>query len=198
MKTVKEIADLCECSKTTVQRTIKELNIQTVQNKNRLLISDTDTERIYRYIVGNVAKVADNAPNETTETENATEQGKTATEQSKTETNVNNQNTKSKQADFSETADFFKVYSEMIEILKEQLKEKDKQLETKDRQIESLQEQNKMLIQSNAFTLKQLEDKSKTERQEQNPTETGDIKESAEMPPETAKKKKSIFSWWNK
>lgn len=83
MKTIKELSIMCDCSKTTINRAIKELNIETVHNKNRLLISDTDTERIYKYVVGNVAKVADNAPNET-------EQAETATNIEKSETFENN------------------------------------------------------------------------------------------------------------
>ena len=92
--------------------------------------------------------------------------------------------------------DIVSIYCETIEILKEQLKQKDKQ-------IQSLQEENKLLIQSNAFSLKQLEEKNKAEaiqKQEQEPDIKVYVEKSkAASPQEVVKKKKKfILSWFNK
>ena len=88
------------------------------------------------------------------------------------------------------------IYCETIEILKEQLKQKDKQ-------IQSLQEENKLLIQSNAFALKQLEEKNEAEaiqKQEQEPDIKVYLEKSKAAPPQEVvkKKKKFILSWFNK
>ncbi|MDE5977268.1 MAG: hypothetical protein K2G70_02215 [Turicibacter sp.] len=221
MKTIKEIAQMCDCSKTTINRLIRQLNITTVQDKNRLLVSDEDTKKLQQH-VGNIAPNAtQTAPDEikiapkieTSITENAPQQVETAPNKTKTATkiatqqakNAPNRNkiapncTKTQQIETIKAAaniDIVSIYYETIEILKEQLKQKDKQ-------IQSLQEENKLLIQSNAFALKQLEEKNEAEaiqKQEQEPDIKVYVEKSKAAPPQEVvkKKKKFILSWFNK
>lgn len=228
MKTIKELAQMCGCSKTTINRLIRQLNITTIQDKNRLLVSDEDTKKLKQHIVNIAPNAIQNAPDEikiapkieTSIPENATQQAKNATNETKTATkietnapenatqqakNAPNRNkiapncTKTHQTDTIKTAaniDIVSIYCETIEILKEQLKQKDKQ-------IQSLQEENKLLIQSNAFALKQLEEKNEAEaiqKQEQEPDIKVYVEKSKAAPPQEVvkKKKKFILSWFNK
>lgn len=245
MKTIKELAQMCNCSKTTINRLIRQLNITTMQDKNRLLVSDEDAEKLQQYVVNDVVNYAPNAtqtaPNEikiapkieTSIPENAPQQVETATNKTKTATNktktatkietnapenatqqaknapnrnkiapncTKTQHIETENATFNTNrnttpnADIISIYCETIELLKEQLKQKDKQ-------IQSLQEENKLLIQSNAFSLKQLEEKNKAEaiqKQEQEPDIKVYVEKSKEAPPQEVvkKKKKFILSWF--
>lgn len=228
MKTIKELAQMCGCSKTTINRFIRQLNITTMQDKNRLLVSDEDTKKLQQHIANIASNVTQNAPDEikiapkieTSITENAPQQVETAPNKTKTATKIATQQakntpkrtkiatnrnkiapncTKTQQIETIKAAaniDIVAIYCETIEILKEQLKQKDKQ-------IQSLQEENKLLIQSNAFSLKQLEEKNKAEaiqKQEQEPDIKVYVEKSkAASPQEVVKKKKKfILSWFNK
>ena len=203
MKTIKELAQMCGCSKTTINRFIRQLNITTMQDKNRLLVSDEDTKKLQQH-VGNIAPNAtQTAPDEikiapkieTSITENAPQQAKNAPNRNKIAPNC----TKTQQIETIKAAaniDIVAIYCETIEILKEQLKQKDKQ-------IQSLQEENKLLIQANAFALKQLEEKNEAEaiqKQEQEPDIKVYVEKSKAAPPQEVvkKKKKFILSWFNK
>ncbi len=203
MKTIKELAQMCGCSKTTINRFIRQLNITTIQDKNRLLVSDEDTKKLQQH-VGNIAPNAtQTAPDEikiapkieTSITENAPQQAKNAPNRNKIAPNC----TKTQQIETIKAAaniDIVSIYYETIEILKKQLKQKDKQ-------IQSLQEENKLLIQSNAFALKQLEEKNEAEaiqKQEQEPDIKVYVEKSKAAPPQEVvkKKKKFILSWFNK
>lgn len=257
MKTIRECAEICNCSKTSITRLIKQLNITTIQDKNRLLVSDEDTKKLQQH-VGNIApnatqttpdeikiapkietsipenatqqvetapnktktatkiapntleietQQAKNAPNETKtapkiET-NATQQAKNAPNRNKIAPNcTKTQHIETENATFNTNrnitpnADIISIYCETIEILKEQLKQKDKQ-------IQNLQEENKLLIQSNAFALKQLEEKNEAEaiqKQDQEPDIKVYVEKSKSVPPHEVvkKKKKFILSWFNK
>ncbi len=228
MKTIKELAQMCGCSKTTINRFIRQLNITTMQDKNRLLVSDEDTKKLQQHIANIASNVTQNAPDEikiapkieTSIPENAPQQVKTAPNKTKTATKIATQQaknapkrtkiatnrnkiapncTKTQQIETIKTAaniDIVAIYCETIEILKEQLKQKDKQ-------IQSLQEENKLLIQSNAFALKQLEEKNEAEaiqKQEQEPDIKVYVEKSKAAPPQEVvkKKKKFILSWFNK
>ena len=203
MKTIKELAQMCGCSKTTINRFIRQLNITTIQDKNRLLVSDEDTKKLQQH-VGNIAPNAtQTAPDEikiapkieTSITENAPQQAKNAPNRNKIAPNC----TKTQQIETIKAAaniDIVSIYYETIEILKKQLKQKDKQ-------IQSLQEENKLLIQSNAFALKQLEEKNEAEaiqKQEQEPDIKVYVEKSKAAPPQEVvkKEKKFILSWFNK
>lgn len=257
MKTIKELAQICNCSKTTISRLIRQLNITTVRDKNRLLVSDEDTKKLQQHIENIASNTIQNAPDEikiapkiaTSIPENATQQVKTAPDKTKIAPNtleietqqVKNAPNETKTATKIETnapenatqqaknapnrnkiapnctktqhietenatfntnrnttpnADIISIYCETIEILKEQLKQKDKQ-------IQNLQEENKLLIQSNAFSLKQLEEKNKAEaiqKQEQEPDIKVYVEKSKAAPSQEVvkKKKKFILSWFNK
>ena len=134
MKTIKQLADICGVSKTSINRAIDELQIEKTLSGNKNLISDTDADRIVSLLRGFGKTCSDFNPN----------QSKTDTETQQTET-----------TGFSSSSSAFSVSekntSELIQFLY-------KQIEIKDKQIEDLNETNKMLIQSNAYTLKQLEE----------------------------------------
>ena len=228
MKTIKELAQMCGCSKTTINRLIRQLNITTMQDKNRLLVSDEDTKKLKQHIVNIAPNAIQNAPDEikiapkieTSIPENATQQAKNATNETKTATkietnapenatqqakNAPNRNkiapncTKTHQTDTIKTAANIDIVSIYCETI-EILKE---QLKQKDKQIQSLQEENKLLIQANAFALKQLEEKNEAEaiqKQEQEPDIKVYVEKSKAAPPQEVvkKKKKFILSWFNK
>lgn len=140
--TVKEIAELLNVSKTTVQRAIKELQLTPdIIEKNRHLYCPESAKEIMQFIdfSFDVSQVF----NFDTETkQNEAEQNK---DEAKTETSGANP---PKSDDFRHS-----ITTEYIETLKEQIKQKDLM-------IADLLEQNKMLVISNARITKALEDKS--------------------------------------
>ena len=96
MKTIKELAQMCGCSKTTINRFIRQLNITTMQDKNRLLVSDEDTKKLQQHIANIAPNVTQTAPDEikiapkieTSIPENATQQVETAPNKTKTATKI--------------------------------------------------------------------------------------------------------------
>ncbi len=96
MKTIKECAEICNCSKTTINRLIRQLNIITVQDKNRLLVSDEDTKKLQQHVENIAPNVTQNAPDEikiapkieTNTPEIETQQAKTAPDKTKTATKI--------------------------------------------------------------------------------------------------------------
>ena len=173
MKTIKEIADLCGMSKTSVNRAIEELKIEKTLSGNKNYISDSDADRIVALLCGFGKTCAEINPN----------QSKTETETEQIKTNPSS----STDSAFSVSE---KNNDQLVIFLLEQIK-------TKDRQIESLQEENKMLIQSNAYTLKQLEDIKMIQSKEIEP----DIQivrepEPAEPEPPEPKEKEKRFLFW--
>ena len=228
MKTIKELAQMCGCSKTTINRLIRQLNITTMQDKNRLLVSDEDTKKLKQHIVNIAPNAIQNAPDEikiapkieTSITENAPQQVETAPNKTKTATKIATQQakntpkrtkiatnrnkiapncTKTQQIETIKAAANIDIVAIYCETI-EILKE---QLKQKDKQIQSLQEENKLLIQANAFALKQLEEKNEAEaiqKQEQEPDIKVYVEKSKAAPPQEVvkKKKKFILSWFNK
>ena len=181
MKTIKEIADICNVSKTSINRAIAELNIEKTLSGNKNLISDTDADRIVSLLRGFGKTCAEINPN----------QNKTETESIQNETNK----TESSSSVFPETS---KNDDSFIEFLKEQIK-------VKDSQISQLQEENRMLIQAQAFTIKQLERLSSPELiggNEENisnpePKEEEKAESTTENTTETQQKKRK-FLFWNR
>lgn len=166
MKTVKQIADICGMSKTSVNRAIKELNINTTLSGNKNLIDDKDADRIVLLLRGFGLN----------EIENETNQTKDKTKESETETNHD------KSSD-SVNSVLKKSDDKLINFLIEQIK-------VKDNQIQSLQEENKMLIQAQAYTMKQIEELKKPET-----IETKEVIEVEESPAETKEEpKKGLFA----
>lgn len=169
MKTIKEIADLCKVSKTSINRAIKELNIEKTLSGNKNLIDDKDADRIVSMLCGFGKTCAEIKTNQN-KTETETEQIKTESEHS---SNTDNSVTENNNDNY-------------INFLLEQIKIKDKQ-------IESLHEENKMLIQSNAYTLKQLEELKQIEVKDVNII--NDESKEEQNPPETKEKKKRFWFW---
>jgi DNA-binding transcriptional MerR regulator len=139
MMTIKQIADICGISKTSVNRVIKELGIIPTMSGNKNMLSDQDADRIVLFLRGFGLN------SETIKPEPA--QTETKSEQTETEHDISVDNRNS----ISE-----KNSDQLVDFLMEQIKEKDKQ-------IEKLQDENKILMQAHAFALKQLEDKSQIE-----------------------------------
>lgn len=143
MKTIKEIADICSMSKTSVNRAIAELQIEKTMSGNKNFVSDEDADRIVSLLCG-FGKTCSNL-NETSETN-----------QSKTKTETEQINPNSSDSSNSVNSVSEKNNSDLVNFLMEQIKVKDKQ-------ISELQEENKMLIHSQAYTLKQIESLQKAE-----------------------------------
>lgn len=138
---IKEIADRCGVSKPTVQRGIKELNIQPYKFKNKYLYDEVSTTKIIRYITPQIETPGTKQPNETEcnkTQETAKKCNKTATENEE----IEKDETKRKEMESEKDL--------IVELLKKQLEEKDKM-------IDKLLQQNTMLIQTNAFLSDSLE-----------------------------------------
>lgn len=173
MKTIKQIADLCGMSKTSINRAIEELKIEKTLVGNKNLVSDTDADRIVSLLCGFGKTCAEINPN----------QSKTETETEQNKTNPSN----STDSVFSVSE---KNNEQLVNFLLEQIK-------TKDRQIESLQEENKMLIQSNAYTLKQLEDIKRIQADDIEPDiQVVNQPQSAEPEPPEPREKEKRFLFW--
>lgn len=140
--TVKEIAELLNVSKTTVQRAIKELELTPdIISKNKHLYCPESAKEIIQFI--NFSFDFSGVFDFDTKTK------QNETEQNKDETKTENIGVNPPQSeDFRHS-----ITTEYIETLKEQIKQKDLM-------IADLLEQNKMLVISNARITKALEDKS--------------------------------------
>lgn len=166
MKTVKQIADICGMSKTSVNRAIKELNINTTLSGNKNLIDDKDADRIVLLLRG---FGLNGIENETNQTKDKTKESETEINHGKSSDSVNSVIKNSDE--------------NLVNFLMEQIK-------VKDNQIQSLQEENKMLIQAQAYTLKQIEELKKPET-----IETKEVIEIEEPPAETKEEpKKGLFA----
>lgn len=98
MKTIKEIADICGVSKTSINRIINSLGIEKIHHGNKNLISDQDCEKIVEFYKMDSWERTKTQQNETQQTEqNATERNnrnatnetdRTKIEQSGTERNA--------------------------------------------------------------------------------------------------------------
>jgi hypothetical protein len=138
---VKEIADWCDVSKTTIQRTINELELTPKRDKNRHLYTEDDVQLICRKLnrkpIETESKTADDSEqNKTTQT--AKNQHKTETKSEQNE----NHGTKRNETDLTK--------DEFIKFLQ-------KEIEIKNQQIESQSEEIKMLILTNGNLTKQIE-----------------------------------------
>ena len=169
MKTIKEVADLCGYSKTSVNRAIKELEIKVVQSGNKNLVSDTDADRIVALLRGYGLNCEEIKTNQS-KTETETEQNKT--NPSVSISSVNSESEKNN--------------SQLIDFLMEQIK-------VKDSQIQNLQNENTLLIQAQAYTLKQLEDLKKIETIVEESKKEPIQNESEPEEPKEEPKKKSWF-----
>ena len=168
---VKEIADLCGYSKTSVNRAIKELGIESTTRGNKNVISGADAEKISLLLRGFGLNENKTAPNQTATNPN---QATINPNQTTTENDL--------QSSSTEKTEIKKSDDKMLDFLLEQIK-------IKDLQIQNLQNENQMLIQSQAYTLKQLEELKR-------------IEQTPEPEPEQAqpqeKKKKGLFGLFRK
>ena len=134
--TIKEIADIVGVSKTAIQKTIKEIQIDyDYINKNKQCYSIIKTIHIIKSIrpnfdVSELEAQTENSPTKTeippTKTENQTDNFYKQTENSQTKT------------ENSQTEREIEALNRLIDIINKQLDEKDKQLAIKDKQIEDL------------------------------------------------------------
>lgn len=176
MKTIKEVAEMCGMSKTSVNRAIEELNIEKTLSGNKNLVSDKDADRIVSLLrgFGKDWEEVETNQNKSTQNQNKSEENETPKNSVISETLKNNEF--------------------LINFLMDQIK-------VKDNQISELQEENRMLIQAQAFTVKQLEKLTNTELIQEQKTEKPSP-EPAESEPKTAEnnyesqEKKSFFSFF--
>lgn len=123
MKTIKEISLLCNVSKTTVNRVIKELNLEPTVYKNRHLFDDGQVSDIMKHI-----NETDRKPHQENETKKAFFD---------TETKTTQQNEPGQE---NATGKEESIELQMLHTLQEQLKFKDEQIkdlsEKLDKQIE--------------------------------------------------------------
>jgi len=137
LKTIKELAAICKVSKTTIERTIKDLGINKQIHGNKYLVSESDSLRIC-YEITNDPELLQQIENRNTTNETEPEQFTSNATEPQQET-ATNQNTS------------IDPTQKLIEIL-------ESQLEVNKRTIESLQEQNKILAQTVALQSSQILD----------------------------------------
>lgn len=144
---IKEIADWCGVSKTTIQRTINELELIPKRDKNRHLYTEDDVQLICQKLNRKPIESESKTANETKQNETS----QTAKNQQQNEKkSTQNENYESKRIETDSTKDeFIKFLKQEIEIKNEQLKEKDHQIQEKEDEI-------KMLIATNGNLTKQI------------------------------------------
>ena len=181
MLTIKEIAEMCGMSKTSVNRAISELKIEKIMSGNKNYIAEEDAKRIVSTLCGFGKSCEDIFKNQ-----NKTEQiePEPIQNQTKTETDTQNDNINPSCSSSSVSSDSDKSNDFLINFLMEQIK-------VKDNQISELQEENRMLIQAQAYTVKQLEQFTKKEL-----LTTQENKPEAEIIVEEQKKNKKRFLFW--
>lgn len=141
--TIKEISNIIGVSKTTIQKTIKENQIEyDYINKNKQCYSISKTISIIKSIRPNfnVSELEEQieisqteTENSQTKTENQTKNFQKLTENSQTETEISQTKTENSQSERE-----IEALNRLIDIINKQLDEKDKQLAIKDKQIEDL------------------------------------------------------------
>ena len=155
--TVKEIAELLEVSKPTVQKVVNDLSLEPVRiEKNKYRFYNyADTVAIIRVIkpdfefekLQNVFEKLQNEtakqPNETEKSQNETAKQPIDTEKPQIDTEKQPIDTEKPQIDTEKQPNTAKseeleLMKSMLSLIKEQLKEKDNQLAIKDKQIQDL------------------------------------------------------------
>lgn len=165
MMTIKEIADKCGVSKTTVQRSIKDLNVSPYKFKNKYVFDDETADKIIRYILPNYEEVSICGENET----DCTTPQQTNTKEKKIETTA------------TETATNRTESQQLIEMLRKQLEEKDNYIKDLSAKLDTQMEINKLQSQNIAFLNKSLEERRTA------------LEVSADIPKEEAKEEKKSF-----
>lgn len=195
MKTIKEVAAYCNCSKSTVNRAIKELDIPTVKELNRQLVDTKDIETIYKHI-----KHIESAETATTDSINADCGEKTNRNEVNQFNQINQIKTDSKPQtaanwnDFQmvlDSNDFFrlqlKVAQDNYKALEKQLETKDKQIQEKDNQIAAMTKQIDELLKQQIESNRTIAEMALNSSKE--PTESN----IDQQPP-----RKKLLTFWNK
>ena len=134
--TVKEIADLLQVSKTTIQKIVKAADIDfDHMEKNRQYYSLDQTKEIIKnfkpdFDFSIFENQSENLQTKSEKEEEKNEKSQTDFEKSQTK-NGNSQ---------TENTDQIQTLNRMLDLIQKQLEEKDKQLAIKDKQIEDLSE----------------------------------------------------------
>lgn len=141
--TIKEIADKCGVSKTTVQRSIKELGVSAYKYKNKYVFDDETADKILRYILPNYndVSICDDVATERT----APQQNEPKSEKIETTATENATNRTESQ--------------QLIEMLRNELAEKDSHIKELSAMLQNQIEINNLQTQNIAFLTKSLEEK---------------------------------------
>ena len=141
--TVKEIAELLEVSKPTVQKVVNDLSLEPVRiEKNKYRFYNyADTVAIIRVIKPDfefekLQNVSEKLQSETAKQPNETEKSQIETAKQPTDTEKPQIDTE-KQPNTAKSEEL-ELMKSMLSLIKEQLKEKDNQLAIKDKQIQDL------------------------------------------------------------
>jgi len=141
--TVKEIAELLEVSKPTVQKVVNDLSLEPVRiEKNKYRFYNyADTVAIIKVIkpefeFEKLQNVSAKSQNETEKQPNTIEKSQNKTEKQPIETEKP-QTTTEKQPNTAKSEEL-ELMKSMLALIQEQLKEKDNQLAIKDKQIQDL------------------------------------------------------------
>lgn len=182
MKTIKEVADICGRSKSSVNRIIKELNIKIERVGNTNYITDDDLRRICVFWSIDGLIWEEKNSNQTKSNHDETKSNQIKPESTETVSNVSS-------VPEEEKENYIKILLEQIKMLQED--NKDLREDNK-----SLRDENKSLRQSNTIALNQLlllQSKQPEAEETQEPEEeiiiVPEVSNSKE--PEQPKKK-----WW--
>ena len=141
--TVKEIAELLEVSKPTVQKVVNDLSLEPVRiEKNKYRFYNyADTVAIIRVIKPDfefekLQNISEKLQNETAKQPNETEKSQIETAKQQIDTEKPQTDTE-KQPNTAKSEEL-ELMKSMLSLIKEQLKEKDNQLAIKDKQIQDL------------------------------------------------------------
>lgn len=174
MKTIREIAEIGDCSKTTVNRAIKDLNLKPKQFKNKYVFEDIEVNRILNYIHPTKENVK-------TETETQEIIAKPQQNEAKPQQTENEAKQSETSGAKTETTAPNRTETQLIEFLQKQLEFKDSIISDLSQKLDKQLEINQFNAQHIAYLTKAIEDKKE---------------DSAEVVEDTQPKteKKSFFS----
>lgn len=174
MKTIREIAEIGDCSKTTVNRAIKDLNLKPKQFKNKYVFEDIEVNRILNYIHPTKENVK-------TETETQEIIAKPQQNEAKPQQTENEAKQSETSGAKTETTAPNRTETQLIEFLQKQLEFKDSIISDLSQKLDKQLEINQFNAQHIAYLTKAIEDKKE---------DSAEVVEDTQ--PKTAKK--SFFS----
>ena len=181
MKTIREIAEIGDCSKTTVNRAIKDLNLKPKQFKNKYVFEDIEVNRILNYI----HPTKENVKTETETQEIIAKPQQNEAKPQQNEAKPQQTENEAKQSETSgaktETTAPNRTETQLIEFLQKQLEFKDSIISDLSQKLDKQLEINQFNAKHIAYLTKAIEDKKE---------------DSAEVVEDTQPKteKKSFFS----